>query len=97
MSDNIPLHPAVSNSDPAEVASAIAQQTKNVKPEWLRIPDAIRVFGISRSCLYLLISENKIRSTCLRKRGATKGIRILSYDSLAEYVNKAAEAGGIAA
>ena len=45
-----------------------------------------RLFGISRSSLYLLIAEGAIKSTSLRKRGAVRGIRLISFDSLAAYV-----------
>ena len=57
-----------------------------VKPEWLRVPEAVRVFGLSRSALYELISAREIKSVCLRKRGAVRGVRLISYDSLAEFI-----------
>lgn len=57
-----------------------------IKPEWLRIPQATQVFGIGRSKLYELISEGKIKSVSLRKRGQTSGTRLISYDSLAAYI-----------
>ena len=63
----------------------------NIKPEWLRVSDAVRTFGISRSSLYELISAGEIKSTALRKRGAMRGIRIISFDSLAEYCERAAQ------
>ena len=56
------------------------------KPEWLRIPDAVRLYGIGRSSLYELIAEGKIKSVCLRQRGSTRGIRLLSADSLSRYI-----------
>ena len=62
----------------------------DTKPEWLRLPDATRIFGLSRSTLYELIADNRIRSTALKKRGSTRGIRIISYDSLAAFLNEAA-------
>ena len=73
----------------------VKQINNSLKPEWLRIPEAVRVFGMSRSALYELIKDNKIKSTALRKRGALRGIRIVSYDSLAEYIEDAASAGGV--
>ena len=60
------------------------------RPEWLRIPDATRIFGVSRSQLYELISERKIRSFALRKRGRLKGIRLISYDSLSQFLENEA-------
>lgn len=76
---------------------AVQQLNNNLKPEWLRVPQAVELFPFCRSELYKLIAEQKIRSTCLRKRGALRGIRIISYDSLAAYVEKAASDGGIVA
>lgn len=73
-------------------AAQVAAGT-STKPEWLRVPEAVRLFGICRSSLYELIAENKIRSTCLRKRGAVRGIRLISYDSLAAYIENSANEG----
>ena len=33
----------------------------DVRPEWLRIPEAIKRFGMSRTKLYELISEQGLR------------------------------------
>jgi hypothetical protein len=57
-----------------------------LRPEWLRLPDATRIFGLSRSKLYELISERRIKSFCLRERGKIKGVRLLSYDSLSAFL-----------
>lgn len=70
------------------------QLNQNHKPEWLRVPDAVRLFGISRSALYELITAGSIKSTALRKRGAVRGIRLISFDSLAAYVESSASNGG---
>jgi hypothetical protein len=63
-------------------------------PEWLRVPDAMRIFGVTRSILYRWISDGRIRSTCLRQPGGQRGIRLLSYASLAAYIEQAAQNGG---
>ena len=63
----------------------------SLRPEWLRIPDAVRLFDIGRSSLYELIAEGKIKSVCLRQRGSTRGIRLLSADSLGKYIEGLAE------
>jgi hypothetical protein len=61
-------------------------------PVWLRIPSAIQVFGIGRSRLYELIRDQKIRSRVLkRRRDSMRGIRLISYDSLLEYINNGGE------
>jgi hypothetical protein len=57
-----------------------------MKPEWLRLPDAIRVSGIGRSTLYQLLGDGSIKSVVLRKRGNQRGIRLISADSLRAYI-----------
>lgn len=61
-----------------------------VRAEWLRVPDAIRASGIGRSLLYELIRERKIKSVCLRKRNAQRGIRLINADSLSTFIESAA-------
>src|SRR5262249_59746477 len=57
-----------------------------IQPEWLRLPDAIRVSGIGRSTLYQLLNSGAIKSVALRKRGCQRGIRLISADSLRAYI-----------
>jgi hypothetical protein len=65
---------------------------QKLTPVWLRIPGAVRVSGIGRSRLYELIREEKIRSKVLKKRrDSQRGIRLISYDSLLEYINGSGE------
>lgn len=61
----------------------------SLKPEWIRVPAAVRVSGISRSSLYELIASGKIKSFSNRQRGAVRGIRLISYDSLMAYLESA--------
>jgi hypothetical protein len=61
---------------------------QNITPVWLRIPGAVRVSGLGRSRLYELIRDQKIRSKVLKKRrDSQRGIRLISYDSLLEFIN----------
>ena len=68
----------------------------SIKPEWLRLP-APRArcgfTGLSRSTLNELTIPGPanngvppVKSVVLRKRGATRGIRLISYDSLMGYL-----------
>ena len=67
-----------------------------VKPEWLRLPmpgGRCRFTGLSRSTLNELTIAGPandgvppVRSVVLRKRGALRGIRLISYDSLMGYL-----------
>jgi hypothetical protein len=67
-----------------------------LKPEWLRIPEAMRLFGLGRSALYELVAAEKVESMAFRKPGTTRGVRLIRYDSLASYLQSAAREGGVA-
>lgn len=65
-------------------------------PEWIRLPKKGRCpyTGLSRSSLSSLIipcaannHRPPVKSVCLRARGAARGIRLISYDSLMDYLN----------
>ena len=65
--------------------------TAAIKPEWLRVQQVPAIFGIGRSKLYELLAEGQIKSVSLRKRGQVSGTRLISYDSLAEYIESKVE------
>lgn len=56
------------------------------KPEWITVPVATKLFGIGRSTLYELIREGRVKSASIKKRGALRGRRLISFDSLAGFV-----------
>lgn len=74
---------------------------KPLKPEWLRLPlpgKRCPVTGLSRSTLCELIIPGPandhrppVKSALIRKRGASRGIRLVSFDSLQAYLNKLAD------
>lgn len=79
----------VNHSHPDIVGAVpVAAGTQNINnlPEWLRVPAACQRFGVSRSWLYERIGSGRIKSTCLRERGKVKGIRLISRDSLAAFI-----------
>jgi predicted DNA-binding transcriptional regulator AlpA len=84
------------SSKHVETLTALAVYTPTddppMRPEWIRIDDAIRIFGISRSKLYELFNERKIRTFCLRQRNKLKGIRLINLDSLSEFMEAEAQA-----
>jgi hypothetical protein len=63
-------------------------------PEWLRIPEAVRRFGLGRSTLYELIRNREIKTALIRKRNNTTGIRLISTDSLRAFIEKFAQGPG---
>ena len=54
----------------------------NNQPEWARIPDIIRVFGIKRTRLFALLAEGQIKSVNLRRRNCVRGVRLINCDSV---------------
>lgn len=63
------------------------------RPEWLRPKDIPKFFGLGRSKSYELIASGKFKSVSLRKRGQKHGTRLVSYDSIAAYLETLAEGG----
>ena len=54
-----------------------------LNPRWLRIPAAVKYSGLSRSRLYELLSERKIRSICVKShKGTERGVRLLDRESI---------------
>jgi hypothetical protein len=63
---------------------------KNIRPVWLRVPEAVRLSGLCRSSIYALISSGKIKSfTNKIHRDCQRGTRLISYDSLMSYLEQA--------
>ena len=60
-------------------------------PEWLRVPEAVRRFGLGRSTIYELIRNREIKTALIRKRGNTTGIRLISTDSLRAFIERFVE------
>jgi len=54
--------------------------------EWIRVAQAIRLFGLSKPKLYELINNGAIRSVSLREKGQRRGTRLLCPHSVREYI-----------
>ncbi len=70
--------------------------TNEKHPEWIRLPVKSKCpySGLSRSTLYNLVSASAangyrppVKSIVLRRRGNARGVRLISYDSLMDYLN----------
>jgi len=73
--------------------SVLVCPPKELEPEFVRLPAAVKgarcsVTGLSRSELTNLLDEagTKIKTSYLRKKGATKGITLIHRDSLVAFV-----------
>ena len=51
-------------------------------PEWIRVPDACRLTGLSRSTIYELIATRTIKTSSVRRRGKRRGVRLIHRASL---------------
>ena len=60
----------------------------HLRPEFLRVDDAIRIFGIKKTKLYEWLGSGQIKSVSIRERGAARGVRLIDYESLLEFINK---------
>lgn len=79
---------------------AAPQSAAMIKPEWLRLPapgSRCPFTGLSRSTLNELTIPGPandgippVKSVVLRKRGALRGIRLISYDSLMAHLENLA-------
>ena len=54
--------------------------------EYGRFHDLERRFGIKRSTAYELIWLGKIKSVCVRKKGARSGIRLIDMQSVRDFL-----------
>lgn len=62
----------------------------NNQPEWARISEVTRIFGLKRSRLYQLLQSGQIKSVSLRQRGCIRGIRIINCDSVRLFLDSLA-------
>lgn len=63
-----------------------------IEAEFLRIPDAVRLSGLSKSTLYLLIGGGRLASKCVRAPGSVKGVRLISKQVLRDFINSCEDA-----
>lgn len=73
----------------------MAESTNIFRPEWGDVKTVHARFGISKSTVYRLADEGKIRTASLRERGMQRGKRLFSLDSIAAFIESRAT-GGIA-
>lgn len=62
--------------------------TVSINPEWLRLPDAVKFSGLSRSLLYQHFdyAGGKIKTRNIRQRNKIRGVRLVNVDSLREFI-----------
>ncbi|MBI4024230.1 MAG: hypothetical protein HY360_04560 [Verrucomicrobia bacterium] len=73
-------------------APVMARDCAGVIPEFGRIPDVTRIFGLKRGFIYGLIGEGTIKSVNLRKPGARTGCRLIHLQSVRAFLHAQMEA-----
>ena len=54
-----------------------------LSPRWLRIPSAVKYSGLSRSRLYELLAQGRIKSICVKSHNdALRGVRLVDRESI---------------
>ena len=64
-----------------------AGNTSNTLPEFGRVNDVQKLFGIKRGILYRWIAAKKIKSVCVREPGNKQGVRLIHLQSVREYIH----------
>ena len=64
-----------------------------MRPEWGDAKLVKTHFGLSKSTIYRLADDGKIRSSSLRERGKLRGKRLFSMDSIAHFIESRATGG----
>jgi hypothetical protein len=59
--------------------------------EWIRPRDVRGTFGFGRAHVYNLIRDGKVRSVCVREPGRATGMRLVSVQSLRDYIESSSE------
>ena len=62
------------------------KETSQPNRKYIRLPDVVRDYGLSKTKAYNLIKEGKIRSCSLREPGQAKATRLFCVKSLEAYI-----------
>jgi hypothetical protein len=72
-----------------------AGDTAGLPPEFGRIPDCHRLFGLKRGTLYNLLDDGKIRGVLLRVRGQKSGVRLIDLESVRSFIRSEMNGDGV--
>jgi hypothetical protein len=76
--------------NPIEATSAVNTTAHRV--EFYRLPPPGKRdphFGLSSGWYYKAAAAGEIKTVAIRQRGAARGVRLISYDSVLEYIRRA--------
>ena len=61
--------------------------TNQTLPEFGRVNDVQKLFGVKRGILYRWIGEGKVKSVLIREPGNIQGVRLIHLASVRDYIN----------
>jgi hypothetical protein len=61
-------------------------------PKYLRVPAACAYAGFCKAKLYQFMADGQIKSISVRRRGSSRGIRLISIESLDQFLESFVEA-----
>ena len=85
---NTPAESGVTSSAPIAAGDSGANL-----PEFGRLQDVQRLYGLKRGYTYQLINEGKIKSVSLRKPGSKFGCRLVHLQSVRDFLLSQLDAG----
>jgi hypothetical protein len=65
----------------------VAGNTNQTPPEFVRVNQLYKIFGLKRGIIYRWINEGRIKSVCLREPGNIQGVRLIHLASVRDYIN----------
>jgi excisionase family DNA binding protein len=68
-------------------------ESTTTQPVWLRLPEAVRLTGLSRSKVYELLAAGRIRSASLRDPGQRHATRLIDRADLLAFIERHASGG----
>ena len=69
------------------IEPATAGNTNQTMPEFGRVNDVQKLFGVKRGILYRWIGEGKVKSVLIREPGNIQGVRLIHLASVRDYIN----------
>ncbi|MBT6168392.1 MAG: helix-turn-helix domain-containing protein [Verrucomicrobia bacterium] len=61
--------------------------TSTISPQWLRVEQVQALYGLSRSKVFELIREGQVVAASLSSPGKSRGVRLISRESLDELIS----------
>ena len=78
------LQPTSSNALTTEPITQA--NTSQALPEFGRVNDVQKLFGVKRGILYRWIADGKVKSVCIREPGNVQGVRLIHLESVRDYI-----------